>query len=162
MRTRVRAAAVMALGAAAVVAAVGIPAGTAAAAVPLCSSAQLRPALDHTEGAAGHVYYVYRFTNVGNTCHSQGWVGEQLFGTDGRPLPTHPTRQGVSPSVVTLAHNGRANWAFGYTNPSIINCIPTTSAALTITPPGNVVPVFSTHSFSPCNGQFLVYPVQHS
>lgn len=42
------------------------------------------------------------------TCHTRGWVGAQLFGTDGRPLPTQLSREDRPAPTLTLAHNATA------------------------------------------------------
>ena len=114
---------------------------------------------DGRQGAAGHLYLTYHFTNVGGTCHTRGWVGALLFGTDGRPLPTHLSRVGGA-ATLTLAHNATASWAFGYVNPAILGCRPPASSALIITPPDSATPVLQTRSFSPCNGQFTATGLQ--
>ena len=160
LRRRGRVLAVTVLSAAAAAAAVAVPAGaTATSAVPLCTAGQLRPAFRGGQGAAGHLYLTYHFTNVGGTCHTRGWVGALLFGTDGRPLPTHLSRVGGA-ATLTLAHNATASWAFGYVNPAMLGCRPPASSALIITPPDSATPVLQTRSFSPCNGQFAATGLQ--
>ena len=83
----------------AAVGAVPLAAGaTAQATTPLCRSSQLVLTLERSEGAAGTHYDTWRMTNVGRTCRTQGWVGAQNYGSDGRPLTTH--RGARAPAVL--------------------------------------------------------------
>jgi len=142
----------------AVLAAVGIAASglvwarSASAATPLCQASKLVPRLEHTEGAAGTIFDTWRLTNVGATCHTQGWVGALNFGPDGRPLPTSLHRVAGPSRRVVLARGQHASWTFGYTNPGVGNCQPENAVVMIITPPDNASPVLAHPGERACNG----------
>ena len=132
----------------------------ASAAAPLCQASQLRTTFVSGEGAAGHRYETWRMTNVGATCHTQGWVGALNFGPDGRPLPTTVTRvQGPAPAL-TLASGKSADWIFGYGNPAILGCRGEVASAMIVTPPDNVSPLLVHPGEPACNGAVTATPLR--
>jgi hypothetical protein len=143
-----------------VAAAVFAVAGPASADVPLCSSSQLRPVLESSQGAAGHHYDTWQLTNVGGTCHTRGWVGASNFGPDGRPLPTAVTRVGGPAPAIVLSSGQHASWIFGYGNPAILGCTPENAPAMIVTPPDNVIPVLAHPGENACHGAVTATPLQ--
>jgi hypothetical protein len=90
------AAAAVSLGAGIGITVATVPAG---ATTPACAASQLRPHYDGQQGAAGTLYDLWHFVNVGATCQTIGFVGARNFGSDGRPLPvTGKARTGASRS----------------------------------------------------------------
>jgi hypothetical protein len=132
-----------------------------AATTPLCLSSQLVVSHERTEGAAGTFYDTWRLTNAGATCRTQGWVGMQNYGSDGRPLRTVVHRlAGPAPRVV-LGHGHRASFVISYTDPGVLNCRPEHPTAMIVTPPDNTVPDLVVGRGEPaCGGVVDARPVQ--
>ena len=140
---------------------IGIAVATepAGATTPTCYASQLRPHYDGQQGAAGTLYDLWHFVNVGGTCQTIGFVGARHFGSDGRPLPTPVHWVGTKQTVV-LAHGQSAHWRFSYSNPSILNCTPEAATNMIVTPPNNTVPVLAGRGEKSCNGVFTASPLQ--
>jgi len=128
----------------------------ASSSTPLCSSAQLVPHYAGSQGAAGTFYDHWQLTNVGASCHTQGWVGGLNFGADGRPLPTTVHRTAGPSTAIVLAHGQHASWSFGYADPGVLGCTPEAPVAMILTPPDNVSPVLASRGEPACDGD-LVY-----
>lgn len=135
-------------------------AAPAQAATPLCRSSQLVLTLERSEGAAGTHYDTWRMTNVGGTCRTQGWVGAQNYGADGRPLATSVHRVSGPSARVTLRHGQHASWVFSYVNPGIIGCRPEKAVAMIITPPDNTTPDLVRPGEPACHGNVNATPVR--
>ncbi len=97
-----RTARALALGASAV--ALGVAAAPADAAVPACKTAQLVTWLNtQSNGAAGTIFYVLNFTNVGAKCTLRGYPGVSAVGQAGKRLGTAANRNSIKPvKTVTL------------------------------------------------------------
>jgi hypothetical protein len=133
----------------------------ASATTPLCRSSQLVLSYERGEGAAGTHYDTWRLTNAGGTCRTQGWVGLQNYGSDGRPAPTVVHRVGGPAPRVVLARGHRASFVISYTNPGILGCRPEHPAAMIVTPPDNVVPDLAAGRGEPaCGGVVDARPVR--
>jgi hypothetical protein len=142
--------------------AVGVAeAAPGATSLPLCGSSQLVVSYERGEGAAGTHYDTWRLTNVGGTCRTQGWVGLENYGSDGRPLPAVVHRvAGPAPKVV-LRRGHRASFVISYTNPAILGCRPENPTSMIVTPPDNVMPDLVVGSGEPaCGGSVDARPVQ--
>jgi len=129
---------------------------SASATTPLCSSSQLVARYVNSQGAAGTFYDHWQLTNVGSSCHTQGWVGGLNFGSDGRPLPTTLHRTAGPSSPIVLNHGQHASWSFGYGDPGVLGCTPEAPVAMILTPPDNEAPVLASRGEPACNGD-LVY-----
>lgn len=118
------------------------PASSPAAAggTPECRTSDLSASVKGSQGAAGTIYYTIDFTdNNGRACTLYGYPGVSLadssdtqIGAAARRSTTH------SPSRVTLAPGGKANFALGVAeagNYPSGTCKPKTSAYLKIYPP---------------------------
>jgi hypothetical protein len=92
----------LALGASAL--ALGFAAAPADAAVPACKTAQLVTWLNtQSNGAAGTIFYVLNFTNVGAKCTVRGYPGVSAVGQAGRRLGAAANRNSIKPvKTVTL------------------------------------------------------------
>jgi Protein of unknown function (DUF4232) len=135
-------------------------AAPAQATTPLCRSSQLVVTLERSEGAAGTHYDTWRMTNVGKTCRTQGWVGAQNYGADGRPLATSVLRVNGPASRVILRNGQHASWVFSYTNPGILGCRPEKAVAMTVTPPDNTTPDLVRPGEPACHGTVNATPVR--
>jgi Protein of unknown function (DUF4232) len=149
--------------AAAVVTGIGLGVAVTAAPVgattPTCKAAQLRPHYDGSTGAAGWVYDLWHFVNVGSTCQTIGFVGALNFGSDGRPLPTTVHWSGSKHTVV-LGHGQSAHWRIWYLQPSILNCAPEPATNMIVTPPNNISPVLAGRGERSCHGVFYASPLE--
>ena len=130
----------------------------AGASVPACQAAQLQPHYDGPDGAAGTLYDLWHFTNLGRTCQTIGYVGAENFGSDGRPLTTTVTRTGTKATVV-VAHNQKMSWHFGYTDPGITGCTPEAATNMIVTPPNNTSPVLAGRGERACDGAITASPL---
>lgn len=138
---------------------VAVAAGPAGATTPTCTAAQLRPHFDGQQGAAGTLYDLWHFTNVGASCQTIGFVGGLNFGADGRPLPTTVHWVGTKHTVV-LAHGQSAHWRFSYVQPSILNCVPEAATNMIVTPPNNTSPVLAGRGERSCHGVVNASPLE--
>jgi hypothetical protein len=120
---------------------------------PACQTSQLKPQFDGRQGAAGTLYDLWHFTNVGATCHTIGFVGALNFGADGRPLPTTVHWVGAKHTVM-LGHNQSAHWRFYFANPGILGCAPEAAVNMIVTPPDNAFPVLAGRGERSCHGDF--------
>ena len=97
------------IGTALVSAAVVLPSGAGAAGPPRCRAADLAGAIIDVQGAAGSRFGRMILVNKsGHSCHTRGFIGAQLIGTDGRPLPTHVHRDHSTPTRTILIRSGAA------------------------------------------------------
>ena len=76
---------------------------------PTCQTSQLQAALERPDAGAGQRYVTLVLTNTGATCQVAGYVGLQLLGTGGAPIPTGVTRDAGPLVPVTLPPGGTAS-----------------------------------------------------
>ena len=73
-----------------------LPSGAGAQSTPRCHAGDLAGAIIDTQGGAGsrdaRLILVNRSTH---TCHTKGFIGGQLIGTNDQPLTTHVQRSGA-------------------------------------------------------------------
>lgn len=100
------------------------------------------------EGAAGSVYQVLEFTNIGNTpCTLYGYPGVSLAaGTPVTQVGAAAARSTTAgPTVVTLQPGGVGNALLRITqalNYPQTSCSPTSTTYLQIYPPGETTPIY--------------------
>jgi Domain of unknown function (DUF4232) len=134
------------------------PSGTSnpAAAGSGCSSQDLRAGAGTSEGAAGSVYQVITFTNVGGTpCTLQGYPGVSLAG--GSPLAqvgaAADRQSGETATVVTLQPQGVASATLRIVDaqnfPSA-KCGTEPTTAIKIYPPNQTAPLYLSYKSTGC------------
>jgi hypothetical protein len=150
----------LALGASAL--AFGIAAAPADAAVPACKTAQLVTWLDtQSNGAAGTIFYVLDFTNVGAKCTLRGYPGVSAVGRAGKRLGTAASRNSIKPvKTVTLDAPNASHGTFftahatlgivetGVFSPSV--CAPTIASGLRVFAPNQRTATFLPFPFGAC------------
>jgi hypothetical protein len=150
------------LAAAGTVTAVVVLPSAAQATTPTCYAASLVPSYDHSEGTLGHLYDVWRLTNVsGHTCTLSGYPAVENYQADGRPLTTTTAHQGTA-AAVTLAAGAAATFTLGYVDPGVLGCTPQHPAHMTIQPPVSTHPVLVSGGEPACGGQLVEYPLVHA
>lgn len=82
---------------------------TAPAGAPACQAAQLQPSLEMADAGAGQRYVTLVLVNHGAPCQMTGYVGLQLLGAGGVPIPTVVSREAGSAVPVTLQPGGAAS-----------------------------------------------------
>jgi hypothetical protein len=139
---------------------IGVTATAApASAPPPCQASQLQPHFDGQQGAAGTLFDLWHFVNLGGTCQTVGFVGALNYGSDGRPLPTTVHWVGTKHTIV-LAPGQQARWRFSFQNPSITGCAPEAAVNMIVTPPNNTSPVLAGRGERSCNGVFDASPLE--
>jgi hypothetical protein len=155
-----RAARALALGASAL--ALGVAAAPADAAVPACKTAQLVTWLNtQSNGAAGTIFYVLNFTNVGAKCTLRGYPGVSAVGRAGKRLGTAAGRNSIKPvKTVTLNAPNASHATFstahatlgivetGVFSPSV--CGPTIASGLRVFAPNQQAATFVPFPFGAC------------
>jgi hypothetical protein len=144
------------------VATLGLAGSSAAgASTPTCSSVQLQPHYERTDGTAGTFFDVWQLVNAGGTCQLDGYVTFRNFESDGRPLGSSITPTGT-PSLVTLAHGQHASFAFGRQDPSITQCTPEAATNMILWVPGGQTsaPLLAGRGEKACGGQVKATPVK--
>lgn len=142
--------------------ALGVAAAPADAAVPACKPAQLVTWLNtQSNGAAGTIFYVLDFTNVGAKCTLRGYPGVSAVGQAGKRLGTAANRNSIKPvKTVTLnapnASHGTfstANATLGIVETGVFStsvCAPTIASGLRVFPPNQSRAAFVPFPFSAC------------
>ena len=160
LTTHRRAARALALGASAL--ALGVAAAPADAAVPACKTAQLVTWLNtQSNGAAGTIFYVLNFTNVGAKCTVRGYPGVSAVGQAGRRLGTAANRNSIKPvKTVTLnapnpSHGtvSTAHATLGIVDTGVFSaslCAPTIASGLRVFAPNQSRAAFVPFPFSAC------------
>jgi hypothetical protein len=150
----------LALGASAF--ALGVAAAPADAAVPACKTAQLVTWLNtQSNGAAGTIFYVLNFTNVGAKCTLRGYPGVSAVGRGGKRLGTAASRNSVKPvKTVTLnapnASHGTfstAHATLGIVETGVFSasvCAPTIASGLRVFAPNQPTATFVSFPFGAC------------
>jgi hypothetical protein len=158
--TKHRAARALALGASAL--ALGVAAAPADAAVPACKTAQLVTWLNtQSNGAAGTIFYVLNFTNVGAKCTLRGYPGVSAVGRAGKRLGTAANRNSIKPvKTVTLNAPTASHGTFstGHATLGIVEtgvfstsvCAPTIASGLRVFAPNQSRAAFVPFPFSAC------------
>jgi hypothetical protein len=121
-----------------------------------CATKSLQAKAGSAEGAAGSVYQVIDFTNIGTTaCSLFGYPGVALAaGTPPVQVGASATRSNAAPpSLVTLEPGQTANALLRVTqalNYPTATCSPTPTTYLQIYPPNQTVPLFLVYSSTGC------------
>ena len=124
---------------------------------PGCASRDLKATVGIAQGAAGSVYQVVDFTNVGSSsCSLYGYPGVALAG--GSPVTqigAPATRSTASaPKLVSLAAGASANTLVQITeagNYPTSRCGPTPSTYLQIYPPNQTTPIYLAYKSMGCS-----------
>jgi hypothetical protein len=155
-----RSARALALGAC--VLALGVAAAPADAAVPACKTAQLVTWLNtQSNGAAGTIFYVLNFTNVGAKCTLRGYPGVSAVGRAGKRLGTAANRNSVKPvKTVTLnaANVSHGTFSTAHATLGIVDtgvfspgvCAPTIASGLRVFAPNQQSATFLPFPFGAC------------
>jgi hypothetical protein len=78
-------------------------------AAPACQAAQLEPSLRMPDAGAGQRYVMLVLVDTGAPCQMTGYVGLQLLGAGGAPIPTVVSRQAGRLVPVSLERGGAAS-----------------------------------------------------
>jgi Domain of unknown function (DUF4232) len=125
--------------------------------LPGCASRDLKATVGIAQGAAGSVYQVIDFTNIGtSSCSLYGYPGVALAG--GSPVTqigAPATRSTASaPKLVSLAAGASANTLVQITeaeNYPTSRCGPTPSTYLQIYPPNQTTPIYLAYKSMGCS-----------
>jgi Domain of unknown function (DUF4232) len=128
---------------------------------PDCLRSQLGVRSNGTQGAAGTIYGAWVFTNRSKTaCNLNGYPGIQLFGKQGRPIPTHvSTDLTPGPTDVALASGDSATFRTSYSDVSSGGKC-TMSSVMQITAPNAAASLFIPAGLGPCEGVVHVSAVR--
>lgn len=134
-------------------------AGTAAAAggAPACATRDLKATAGVAQGAAGSVYQVINFTNIGgSTCTLFGYPGVSLAaGTPVAQVGAAASRSSAAPaSTVTLTAGATANALLRITqalNYPASSCKPVATSFLQIYPPNQTTPIYLAYKTMGCS-----------
>jgi hypothetical protein len=160
LTTRRGAARALALGASAV--ALGVAATPADAAVPACKPAGLVTWINtQSNGAAGTIFYVLNFTNVGAKCTLRGYPGVSAVGQAGKRMGTAANRNAIKPvKTVTLNAPNPSHGTFstGHATLGIVDtgvftagvCAPTIASGLRVFAPNQSGAALVPFPFSAC------------
>jgi hypothetical protein len=124
---------------------------------PACATASLKATVGIAQGAAGSVYQVIDFTNIGGTaCTLYGYPGVSLVtGTPPKQVGAAATRSPTTPaSLVTLAAGATANALVRITvaqNYPTATCDPVATTALQIYPPNQTAPIYLAYKTTGCS-----------
>jgi Protein of unknown function (DUF4232) len=124
---------------------------------PGCATANLKATVGVAQGAAGSVYQVIDFTNIGSsTCSLYGYPGVSLAaGTPVTQVGAAASRSTSSaPSLVTLAAGATANTLVRITvaqNYPTATCKPVATTYLQIYPPNQTTPIFVAYKSTGCS-----------
>jgi hypothetical protein len=129
----------------------------AAGGPPACASSDLKASVGVAQGAAGSVYQVIDFTNIGTaSCSLYGYPGVALAG--GNPVTqigAAASRSSTSaPSLVALSSGGTANALLRITqaeNYPSSKCGPVASTYLQIYPPNQTTPIYLAYKSTGCS-----------
>jgi hypothetical protein len=124
---------------------------------PGCATADLKATVGVAQGAAGSVYQVIDFTNIGNsTCSLYGYPGVALAG--GSPVAqvgaAASRSTSAAPSLVTLAAGATANALVRITvaqNYPTGTCKPVATTYLQIYPPNQTTPIYLAYKSTGCS-----------
>jgi hypothetical protein len=130
---------------------------TAAGGPPACATADLKATVGVAQGAAGSVYQVIDFTNIGTaSCSLYGYPGVALAG--GSPVTQIGAAASRSTqtaaSLVTLAVGATGNTLLRITqaeNYPQSTCSPVASTYLQIYPPNQTTPIYLAYKSTGCS-----------
>jgi Domain of unknown function (DUF4232) len=129
---------------------------TSAGGAPGCATRDLQVRAGVSQGAAGSVYQVLVFTNIGNTaCTLYGYPGVSLAaGTPVTQVGQAATRSPIAPpTLVTLQPGQPGNALLRITqalNYPTQTCSPTATAYLQIYPPNQTTPIYLAYTATGC------------
>jgi Protein of unknown function (DUF4232) len=131
------------------------PGGPAGA--PGCATKNLKATVGVAQGAAGSVYQVIDFTNIGSSsCSLYGYPGVALAG--GTPVAqvgaAASRSTSTAPSLVTLAAGATGNALLRITvaqNYPQSTCKPTATTYLQIYPPNQTTPIYLAYKSTGCS-----------
>jgi len=121
-----------------------------------CATRDLQAKAGVSQGAAGSLYQVIDFTNIGNTaCTLYGYPGVSLAaGTPVAQVGQPATRSPVAgPTLVTLQPGQTGNALLRITqalNYPTATCSPTPTTYLKIYPPGETTPIYLAYAATGC------------
>jgi hypothetical protein len=124
---------------------------------PGCATADLKAAVGVAQGAAGSVYQVVDFTNIGSaTCSLYGYPGVALAaGSPVAQVGAAASRStSAAPSLVTLAAGATANALVRITvaqNYPTSTCNPVATTYLQIYPPNQTTPIYLAYKSTGCS-----------
>jgi hypothetical protein len=130
---------------------------TAAGGPPACATMDLKATVGVTQGAAGSVYQVIDFTNIGTaSCSLYGYPGVALAG--GSPV----TQIGAAASRSTQTAASLVTLAVGATGNTLVRitqaenypqstCSPVASTYLQIYPPNQTTPIYLAYKSTACS-----------
>jgi uncharacterized protein DUF4232 len=124
---------------------------------PGCATTDLKATVGVAQGAAGSVYQVIDFTNIGSsTCSLYGYPGVALAG--GTPVTqvgaAASRSTSTAPSLVTLAAGSTANALVRITvaqNYPTSTCKPVATTYLQIYPPNQTTPIYVAYKSTGCS-----------
>ena len=130
---------------------------TASAGAPGCATRDLKASVGVAQGAAGSVYQVIDFTNIGTaSCSLYGYPGIALAG--GSPVTQIGAAASRSPqagpALITLKPGGVANTLLRITqaqNYPTSKCSPMASTYLQIYPPNQTTPIYLGYKSTGCS-----------
>jgi hypothetical protein len=146
---------------AALAALVALPAVVAAQSTPRCAAGDLAGAIIDVQGAAGSRDGRLILVNTASrTCHSKGFIGGQLVGTDGRSLTTHVQRDHRTTSRTVQIKSGAAAVLTVHWNVIPSGDTPCPKARwLRVTPPDDTKTVRVYFGDTACRGRLTVGPL---
>jgi Protein of unknown function (DUF4232) len=127
-----------------------------ASGAPGCATRDLQVKAGVSQGAAGSVYQVIDFTNIGNTaCTLYGYPGVSLAsGTPVTQVGQAATRSPIAgPTLVTLKPGQTGNALLRITqalNYPTATCSPKATAYLQIYPPNQTTPIYLAYTATGC------------
>lgn len=139
---------------------------TARTTAPACQAAQLQPSLGMADAGAGQRYVRLVLVDTGAPCQMTGYVGLQLLGAGGTPIPTVVSHEPGPLVPVPLASGGAAStplhWAgIPLSDESQTGPCEPQPAQVQITPPDQTAFVTTAWTLDPVcgHGQIDVQPL---
>jgi hypothetical protein len=121
-----------------------------------CATRDLQAKAGVSQGAAGSVYQVIVFTNIGNTtCTLYGYPGVSMAaGTPVTQVGQAAARSPVAPPTVVTLQPGQAGNALLRVTQALnyprAACSPTATTYLVIYPPNQTTPIYLTYASTGC------------
>lgn len=141
------------------------PTATASSGLPgACQTSQLALALISSDGAAGHIRYLFKFTNVSTSaCTYNGYPTVTGFGStvSVQDVTQAYTWATLNVLALTVAPNSASYFAI-QADTATVNGNTCVQATPTIAPPGNSAGFPSPTSMTTCDGNLYVAPLQSS
>jgi hypothetical protein len=122
-----------------------------------CATRDLQAKVGVSQGAAGSLYQVIVFTNIGNTsCTLYGYPGVSLAaGTPVTQVGQAATRSPVAPATLVTLQPGQAGNALlritQALNYPTATCLPQATTYLQIYPPNQTTPIYLAFSSTGCS-----------